>query len=110
MSNKKTVSIPTNVGSHILTAAFGRINLSNDVKENLSALDAELSIRYNPDNEKPTVSVVKKDGSKFCSLEEFKSLSGFRRFVNVALKGAERVSSTNENLSSSTSRMVPSTV
>jgi len=96
MSNKKTVSIPSNLGSSNLSDAFGKITLAPEVKELLSALGAKITVSYDPGAEKPTIRIVGDTGKNMCSLDEFKALSGYRRFVGDMLKTAARESSNQQ--------------
>jgi hypothetical protein len=98
MSNKKTISIPANVGSNLLSEVFGKISLSTEVRELLSACDAELFVRFIPGAEKPVIGIQDKAGGTVCSLEEFKALSGYRRFVTTAIKEVEKETSTQEKI------------
>jgi len=96
--SKKTVSIPANVGSNLISEVFGNISLSKEVKDFLSAIDAELNIRYVAGAEKPIIELLSKTGKKVCDLEEFKKLSQYRRFVNDAMKQADKAVSTNKKI------------
>mmetsp|Transcript_10772 Transcript_10772/g.21423 ORF Transcript_10772/g.21423 Transcript_10772/m.21423 type:complete len:580 (+) Transcript_10772:81-1820(+) len=96
--NKKTITIPSNVGSATLTETFGKITLSSEVKDLLASLNAELSVRYIPGGEKPVLQVLSRTGKTMCTLEEFKALSGYRRFVSDTLKEVEKASSTDKKI------------
>jgi hypothetical protein len=82
----------------MLSEVFGKITFSNEVKDMLSACEAELNVRYIPGAEKPVIEVLFKTGKKVCSLEEFKALSGYRRFVNDTMKEVDKATSTEEKI------------
>lgn len=93
---KKTITIPASVGSNTLTDTFGKIAFTPEVKELLAALNAELNVRYVPGAEKPIISVLSvRGGDPMCSLEEFIALSGYRRFVNDAIKEVDKLTSSS---------------
>jgi hypothetical protein len=68
------------------------------MKELLSALEAEFVVRYIPGAEKPVLAIKAGNGKLMCSLEEFKALSGYRRFVTGELKEIDKKTSNAEKL------------
>lgn len=97
MSNK-TITLPASISGGKIIESFGKINLSEETKEMLAQLGADLSIRYVSGAEKPVVELLGRDGKALTSVKEFIALSGYRRFVSEAIKEVDKKTASDEKL------------
>jgi len=99
MSNAKTsINLPKSIGGFNLVDSFNKINLSEETKDFLAALNARLSATWNPGASIPTLEVVNSRGEMVCSINEFIKLGGYRRWVSDELKRIDKESSSSERV------------
>jgi len=95
---ENNTKIPKSVGSNNLVETFGKINLSPEVKEFLSAIDGHLTVTYNPGSVAPSFGIVGTNGKNVCSIDEFLKLGMYRRWVNDELKELDKTKTTSQKL------------
>jgi hypothetical protein len=88
--SKKTITIPAKLGINNFSDILGKIQFTSEMKEFLSALQAEIRVGFNPDSEAPLIEVVDRSGKKVCSIDEFKALTGCRSFTTRILREIEK--------------------
>jgi len=97
-SKVETGSRAQNLGMNNLVDFFNKISLSPEVKEFLSAIGGNMVVTFNPGATTPTIEIVGRNGKTVCSIDEFKKLSMYRRFVIDELKALDKVQASNEKI------------
>lgn len=95
---KQSIPTPKTIGVASLTDTFGKIRLSPEVKDFLSALSARLVVSYSGGSNAPEFEILDRTGGVVCSIDEFVKLGGFRRWVNDELKALEKEQSSKEKI------------
>jgi len=97
-SKMETGNRTQNLGTNNLVEFFNKISLSPEVKEFLSAIGGSMVVTFNPGATTPTIEIVGRNGKPVCSIDEFKKLSMYRRFVIDELKALDKVQASNEKI------------